>query len=384
VFNVKITDIETRLLRYPLPKPFHPSWTPGAVRPYNDVVLVRVHTDEGITGVGAGIASYSRELEVAVEERIKPMLIGTDPMHIELIFGLLQGTTVMGHPHPWLIEIACWDILGKAAGLPVYRLLGGHHVKLPAYVSTGALRSVEERLDDLERFREMGFKAVKLRFHHADPREDFKVLEAVRKRFGHDFTIMVDVNQGRVHKGKDPTGGWTYPVALQVARELEQWDVYWMEEPLDMYNFEDLARLSVQVDIRIAGGELNGRMADFKTMLRLGSLDIYQPDAVYAGGILGLKKLAASIELNDRVFTPHTWSNGIGLAANLHVSASMLRPEFVEYPLELDSWTAEARDFMLTEPIGIDSEGNVLVPQGAGLGIQLDEEKIDNYTVLTK
>ena len=381
---MKITDIETTVLRYPLPKPFAPSWTPGAVRLYNDAILVRVHTDEGITGVGAGIASYSRELAVAVEERIKPMLIGQDPLEIEWIFGILQGTTVMGHPHPWPVEIACWDIMGKKAGLPVWKLLGGHHEKLPAYISTGALRSVEERLDDLERFREMGFKAVKLRFHHADPREDFKVLEAVRKRFNDDFTIMVDVNQGRVHKGKDPTGGWTFHTALHVARELEQWDVYWMEEPLDMYNFEDLARLCDKVDIRIAGAELNSRMADFKAMLRLCSLDIYQPDAVYAGGILGLKKLAAAIELNDRVFTPHTWSNGIGLAANLHVSASVHRREFVEYPLELDNWTAEARDFMLTEPIGTDGEGNIVVPAGPGLGIQLDEEKVQKYAVAVK
>ncbi|OEH92665.1 mandelate racemase/muconate lactonizing enzyme family protein [Bacillus solimangrovi] len=378
---MKITDIDVQHICYPMSVPFKATWAAGRVQPYHDLILVRVSTDEGIEGVGATVGFLGNEFKVFIEEKLKPLLLGRNPLEISEIHKHLEAATLFGNPRPWVIEHACWDIKGKYLKQPVANLLGGSNKrKIPAYVSTGELKPIEERLEDIEYYIEKGFKAIKIRFHSPNPKDDLKMIEAIRENFGSQMEIMVDANQGWKVSAEEST--WSYHTALQIALELEKMGVYWLEEPLNQFDFEGLARLrSNMKTLRIAGAEMTSKMHEIKQLLKHESLDVYQTDVVFSGGITGGKKIAELAEMNQALFTPHTWSNGIGLAANLQLVAAISNGSFVEFPLEVKSWTLESRDFMLDKPIDIDSDGYVIIPDGPGLGITLDEEKIQKYTV---
>ena len=122
-------------------------------------------------------------------------------------------------------------------------------------------------------------------------------------------------------------------------------------------------------------------MHEFREYLRHGCLDVYQPDATFAGGITGAKTVASMAQAAGHMFSPHTWSNGIGVMANLHLAAAVPNASFIEFPYDPPNWTPEVRDFVLTEPIRIDSEGNAVLPDKPGLGVELDEERIAQYEV---
>jgi len=158
-------------------------------------------------------------------------------------------------------------------------------------------------------------------------------------------------------------------------------DVYWLEEPLWAYDYDGLAELRRRTTTRIAGGELNPALHEFREYLRHGCLDVYQPDASFAGGITTARTVAGMAQAAGLMFAPHTWSNGIGLMANLHLAAAVPNCPFIEFPYDPPNWTPEIRDFVLTEPIRIDADGNVVLSDKPGLGIELDEEKCRRYEI---
>ncbi len=370
---MKITEVRTRVFEFPHPDtPFFPTWQvfPSAS---HRMTLVEITTDEGITGIGAGGV-------VTPQSTAAPLLIGQDPLEIERHVHLMRSVAYfMGRP--WAVEVALWDIAGKAAGLPLYRLLGGHKNRVRAYASTGELKGVEQRLEVISRLREEGFTAVKLRFHSPDPRSDLPIAEAVRKEVGGSMEIMVDANQAWNYPGDPVLNRWDLKTAVTIARELEALDVFWLEEPLWAYDYDGLAALRRKTNLRIAGGELNPALHEFRLYLEKGCYDVYQPDATFAGGITGARKVAGMAEAAGLMFSPHTWTNGIGLMANLHVAAAVPNCPFIEYPYDPPAWTPEIRDFLLAEPIRIDSEGYVRLPERPGLGLEIDEEKLKRYEV---
>ena len=306
-------------------------------------------------------------------------LMGQDPFALEQhIANLRSMAFFIGRP--WPVEIALWDIIGKATGQPIYRLLGGGSDKIKAYASTGELRPLEARVESAKQIVAEGFKALKLRFHSPHWRDDIRTLEAVRKAVGEEVDIMVDANWGwRITPDRQPDR-WDLKTAIAAALEMERYGVYWLEEPLDAYDYDGLAELrSHLTSLRLAGGELNRGPEEIKTYLDKGCLDVYQPDCTFIGGISTTRKIAAMVKAAGKVFTPHTWTNGIGLVANLHVAAASERVHYIEFPYDPPNWSPEARDFIFAEPLRIDSEGYVHVPQRPGLGIDLDEEKLKRY-----
>lgn len=369
---MKITDVKTRTFVLPIEeRPFDPTWQPAPSADHR-LTLVEVHTDEGITGIGSG----------GVLTRLNTtagLFTGRDPLAIEQHVEMLK-TIAFFIGRPWPIEVALWDIAGKAAGLPVYKLLGGHRDRLPAYASTGELRPKDQRVDDVERIKDEGFTAVKLRFHSPNARDDLKTLKAVRKAVGDKMTIMVDANMGWRYPA-DLTPRWDLPTAIEMARAIEEYDVFWLEEPLWNYDYDGLAELRRRTTTHIAGGELNMDVHEFREYLRHGCLDVYQPDATFAGGITGARKVAGMAQAAGYMFAPHTWSNGIGVMANLHLAAAVPNAPYIEFPYDPPNWTPEIRDFVLTEPVRIDSDGYAVLPDKPGLGIELDEELIAMYEV---
>lgn len=368
---MKITQVKVRLFEYPMPKPFHPTWQPLPTNTFR-LHVVEVHTDEGIVGIGSGGVPVRWEVAGL-------FLAGQDPFAIEQhVANLRSMAFFVGRP--WPVEIALWDIIGKVTGQPIYRLLGGGSDRLKAYASTGELRPLEARVEVAKQIVAEGFKAMKLRFHSPDVRDDIKTLAAVRKAVGDDIDIMVDGNWGwRIAPDRQPHR-WDLKTAVYAAKAMEEYGVYWLEEPLDAYDYDGLSELRSRLTtLRLAGGELNRGPEEIKTYLEKGCFDVYQPDCTFIGGISTTRKLAALVQAAGKVFTPHTWTNGIGLVANLHCAAAGEGVPYIEFPYDPPTWTPEARDFIFRQPLTIDSEGYVRVPQGPGLGIDLDEEKMKRY-----
>lgn len=374
---MEITEITARRLEYDLAATYHPSWVPGATQTSHEVDLYEVHTDEGVSGLTAFPPNPGDDDPTTAYES---HLVGMNPYEIESIRPKLDSLAFLG-TEPWHIEVALWDLIGKDLGLPIYRLLGGTDSPVRIYASTAERRPPEQRVEDVQDRVDEGFPAVKLRFGEDDLEDDLAVARAVREAFP-DLTLMVDANMGWSIRVSGVERRWSFTEALTAARALEELgDVAWLEEPLPQRQYGRLADLRRRTDIAIAGGESVGGLDVYREYIDHGSLDILQPDAIFATGIRGGKTIAELASLHGLSFAPHTWSNGIGLAANLHlIAASDAR--WCEYPIEPPAWDEAARDFMLAEPLSHD-DGMITPPNGPGLGIELDDEAIAATTVET-
>jgi L-alanine-DL-glutamate epimerase-like enolase superfamily enzyme len=174
---------------------------------------------------------------------------------------------------------------------------------------------------------------------------------------------------------------WSLKDALQVARALEDHGVYWMEEPLYRGDYEGMAQLRAATDLRIAGAEMTRELHELKTLIDRGCLDVLQPDAVLVGGITGLRRIAIMAQEAGLAFTPHTWGNGIGLMANIHLAAGIAGSPYLEFPYDPPEWTPERRDFMFSDPITVDSEGWITLSDRPGLGLTLDDDVLKRTRV---
>ena len=373
---MRIERIELYHIEIPLEEPFNASWVPGYPQNFNHFTLIRLITDEGIVGESAGI-SMGKAHE-GYGSIIGPFIVGRDPFDVEGLLRVNEAGAVLGVRLAW-IEPALWDIMGKACGQPVYRLLGGGVDKIRAYCSTGELRDADRRAEDLLKLREKGFTAVKLRFHDFDWRKEIAVVEKARATVGDSMEIMVDANQGWRAEPLVPGPRWDVSTAADVSRALEEYGVYWLEEPLDRMDYDGMRELRAKTNIRIAGGEINSRFQEYAALVSNRCLDVLQPDATFVGGISTSKKIAALAQANGLGFAPHTWTNGIGLLINLHVMAASPNCEFCEFPYDPPGWTLDARDGILAENIDIDADGFVHVPDRPGLGIVIDEDKLAKY-----
>jgi L-alanine-DL-glutamate epimerase-like enolase superfamily enzyme len=200
----------------------------------------------------------------------------------------------------------------------------------------------------------------------------------MREAVGDALEIMVDLNQwwrmaGDIVPGLDPQG------ARRIVDALDEIGVVWVEEPLAGDDLSGMRMLRETTAVRIAGGEMARTFDDLRRALDADALDVVQPDVVLALGISGARTLADLALRRNRWFTPHTWTNGIGLLANLQVCCGVGGGPFLEYPYDPPGWTPERRDFMLAQPVRIDSEGWLAVPDVPGLGIELDEEAVAHH-----
>ncbi len=374
---MKITGADAYLCHFPLPEPFYPSWIPAFPQTNNSLLLMRITTDEGIEGVCAGIG-FANEWK-GFPDLIRVFLINRDPFQVEEAVKILRSAKVVGF-RAWFIEIALWDIIGKATGQPIYRLLGGCRDRVKAYASTGELRGIERRVEDVQALLEQGFKGIKLRIRYPEMREDIALVEAVRAAVGDEVELMVDANQAWLIHGFGSYPVWDFKRALATARELEKLGVTWLEEPLRIRDYHGLAELRRATSLPIAGGELNEDLDDFRELIGRGCYDILQPDVTFSGGILMGRKIAAMAEAAHITYNPHTWTNGVGLAANLQLMGAIPNCTHCEFPYEPPGWVPEARDAMLTEPLWIDGDGYIKVPDKPGLGVEIDWDKVEAHS----
>lgn len=374
---MKIATVTADYVRAPLGSEFRPTWNAGVVQDAIATVLVRVETDDGLVGIGAGPCSGPAAATL-IEDQFSQLLCGLDPFRIEEISRLTRPVA-NEYAWPWCVEMAIWDLLGKATGQPVYKLLGGYNTELPAYASLGEWRDAETRVADIARLKDEGFRAVKLRFRGDTVQEDIAIARRVRDAY-QDMTLMVDANQGHTMPGSIRIRVWDMKTALYVADALAELDVAWLEEPLPRRQYRELAELTRLARLPIAGGELNLRMDEFTTLIERRCYDIIQADAAFSEGIWGCRKIAGMAEAFGLPFIPHTWSNGIGLLANAHLAASLPNCAWLEIPYDPPAFTHAGRDRLLAEsPLQVDPDGMVRIPERPGLGIVLDEDVLAAY-----
>jgi L-alanine-DL-glutamate epimerase-like enolase superfamily enzyme len=370
---VRITAIRLDRMRLPLDPPFPAAWDPVPRRAF-DATLVTVATDEGVTGYGSG---DTMDGFAAFEG----LFLGQDPCQVARHVRTLE--TIGFHAaRYWPLEAALWDITGKVAGLPVAVLFGGARASIPAYASFGELKGPAQRAEAVLAARAAGFRAVKIRIGRADLAGGLAAVRAAREAAGDQVEIMVDLNQGWRMPG-DVSPALDVAAVCALAAELRDLGVLWLEEPLPAGDTAGMRMLRERTGIRVAGGEMARTPAELLDAIGAGALDVVQPDAVLAVGMLRARTVAEYALLRHRWFTPHTWTNGLGLLANLHVVAGVGGGPYVEFPYDPPGWTPERRDFFLTEPVRIDPDGYLTVPDRPGLGARIDHAAVARYARAT-
>jgi L-alanine-DL-glutamate epimerase-like enolase superfamily enzyme len=368
---MRISAVETRRYEFPLEPPFKAAWDPVPRRTAT-ATLVIVRTDDGLCGYASG----DDLPDAALLERL---LVGVDPRRTEVVREVCETVDFHGG-RPWTCEVAVWDLVGKALGEPLWRLLGGRSERILAYASSGERLEADERADRVAAMRDAGIRAVKLRFQQPDWREDVAVVERVRDEVGSEVELMVDANQGWRMPG-DRTPRWDVATAAQCARELERLGVYWLEEPLRTDDVDGYAALRSRTSLRLAAGEMVRSLWEARELIVRGHVDVVQPDVVLAGGIGGCRRIAALADLCGSAFSPHTWTNGLGLVANLHLALAVSTCPYVEVPFDPPAWTTERRDWLLPAPVEIAADGTIAPPEGPGLGVEPDLEAIERWRV---
>ena len=398
---MKIDRIELYYVKIPLeqskpgffaqPAYFNPSWIPGFRQSEVRFYLLKLGTDTGLEGVAATVGMGSER------NGLGPMLgnylMGLNPLDIHLMNQRIQEFSYIGMRNGW-IDGAIWDLIGKSRQEPLWKVLGGSGGFVAPYMSTGAnYGHSQDKSRELSSWAQsQGYQGIKLRVKGMDVNEMVDYVGAARDQVGPDMKLMVDANQGWPVDLIDETPKWDLELALKFARGLEPHELYWLEEPLNRGNFEGLAELRKNTKTPIAGGELNSTWRDFKAMLDLGSLDIYQPDAVmaggtYAGGISNVYWLIKEIQKRnqanpgDRVkFCPHTWTTGLGFALALQLVGVIPEAErsLLEYPLE-GNWTADAWARFVKGGFPRNEDGRIKIPDKPGLGVDIAWDVIRRF-----
>ena len=224
---------------------------------------------------------------------------------------------------------------------------------------------------------------MKLRLHDWTMAADVAQVEEVRTALGDDFVLLVDANQAQQPGTPQPEEGpvWTYERALQTARELQRLGVFWLEEPLDRYDFDGLRRLCQAVEILIAGGENNRGLHELRWLIEQDVYDVIQPESMVAETMSGLRKIAALGELHRKLVAPHHGGGGLGLAAHLHLACAISNSTYFEMLHEPPGLSSDMFQWYLSEPLRVTSQGDILAPPGPGLGVQPDPDKIAHYRI---
>ncbi|MBU2489535.1 MAG: mandelate racemase/muconate lactonizing enzyme family protein [Proteobacteria bacterium] len=373
-----IARIELYHVAIPLPAPFYPSWIPGLPQTENRFDLIRVITDDGVEGWSAGPA-MGRERE-GLGELLGPYLIGEDATDIGLIQQRLREVSYLGWRN-WWVEPAFWDIKGKLAGKPVYELLGGKAQPVSLYASTGEVKKPADRIREVEARLSEGFTSVKLRVHDFDEAADVRQVREVALALGGRAKIGVDANQAwRVTViGDAPL--WDYDRALRFCQACGDVGVAWVEEPLPMDAYDDLARLTAESPVPVTGGELNTQaLPELAMMIKKRCYSVFQPDAIFTGGIAQTMEIIRLCRENGLGYSPHTWTNGVGLAVNLQVflASGFAGEKEMEYPLAPPGWVEEGRDGILEQPF-IHDRGVLQAPTAPGLGFTISPKALSRH-----
>ncbi|HEX4519040.1 MAG TPA: mandelate racemase/muconate lactonizing enzyme family protein [Gaiellaceae bacterium] len=349
-----------------------------------DDLVVLIRTDEGITGIGEVDSAPEAVRSLidapgshAIANSLHELLVGEDPLDVERLWHkMYRGLIYIGRRGIALhalsgIDIALWDIKGKALGKPVSELIGTPlRDRVRAYASMLMPDEPAEVRERVSALREQGFTAVKLGWGPlgADASKDVELARAAVEAGGEGMTILIDAGLGY---GADAA------TAIRVGNELHELGVFWLEEPFEPDEYEAYAELADAVEIRVAAGEQDTTLWGFRELIERGHVDLVQPDVTRCGGITELLRIAAFARERGVETVPHAWKSGIIKAASLHVNAVLPDALFQEYCVA----ETPINTMLTRERLPIDSDGFVAVPTGPGLGVELDDEVMARYRV---
>jgi len=334
-------------------------------------VLVRVETDEGITGYGEPSKVGTHLLAPAISQSIARLALGQDPTAIEALHerlmvgtykieGRLQAMAVAG------VEMACWDIKGKASGLPLYQLLGGAYRDRVRMYATLKRDTPDAQARHAERCVEAGYTAIKLQVSTRqgfDARPDTTVdcVRAVRRAVGEDVDLLLDANSA-----------WSVPNAIRMCQKLEEFEPLHLEQPVPERDLAALGQVNQATTIPITFGEEDYSLWRYKEAILLGACEVLQPDPVKAP-LLTCKKIAHLAEAFSKAFTPHDTSVHLGMAATLHLIASVPNARGPQECTLPPAQEKEDGSRVLAQPFRLEKDGCLPVPQAPGLGVEIDE-----------
>lgn len=374
---MKVQRVELFHVAIPCEETFFPSWLPAYPQTENRFTLLRISTKDGRSGIAAGPA-LNRERE-GLGDLVGPYLVGLRVDDLETVRSRLRQASFLGWRNPW-IEAAFLDLWGKLEEEPACGLLGGDPITVDAYASTGQATTAKNAHDQVAKGASLGVGTVKLRAHNDTLEEDVAMLEeASRAADEHGVALAVDANQGWLVTATGSAPRWDLERARSFAVACEEHEVAWLEEPLEMHDLEGMAKLRRSTETTIAGGELLGDEHAFRPLFEEGCLDKYQPDATLCGGAQTSLAVARRCQDEGLAFTPHTWTNGIGLAYNAHILAASGFTGPLEWPYDPPGWTPSVRDGVLKQTLKLDEEGRFAVPDAPGLGIRVDEEALSEH-----
>ena len=368
---MKITDVDTTVLVYPHVRPVMDATTlpPGLGASGRRQLFVHIKTDEGIEGLGIGVARPG--VQQVIETALKDLLIDQDPFSIEKLWSdMFWGTRGYGRKGLAFcamsaVDIGLWDLKAKALGQPLYKLLGPYTESIPIYGSGGWTNfTTEELVAEMMGYVEQGIKRVKMKvgkdFGRSE-REDIERIAAVRKAVGDDVALYIDANNGYYSKQ-----------AIYMAREFEQYQVGWFEEPVLADDIQGLAEVRRAIDIPVATGELEFTKYGFKELITRGGADIVQPDVMNVGGVTEWLKVAHIAQAFNLPVAPHA-----AQLVHLHLACATPNLKVVEYMntlLEGDGvWYTEfpqQKDGMWSP-----------FPDKPGLGLELDPYAVEKWSV---
>jgi L-alanine-DL-glutamate epimerase-like enolase superfamily enzyme len=369
---MKITGVETIYLRQPEVKVQCDSG--------QDALIVKVTTDAGITGIGE-VDSSPLAVKGAIEgpfshttaTGLREVVVGEDPLETEYLWykmyraNIYAGRRGIGIHAISGIDLALWDIKGKALGLPVWKLLGGgFHQKLRCYASSLFGCTPQATHDLARRFRDRGFTAVKFGWDPMgrDARTDVDLVRQGRKGLGDDADLLIDA--GLV---------WDAKTALQRARAFEEFNIFWLEEPLRPDDYEGYRKLSEATSIRIAAGEEESNRLSFLDLMDRGRIDVVQIDLTRCGGFTEAMKIASLAHDRGLVVANHGFTTYINVSAALHFLNSIPNALIVEFVAEEET---NLREKITRQKLRAE-DGFLRIPDAPGLGIDLDEEAVNKF-----
>lgn len=391
---MKIRDVRTLAVEYTLPTPVFDANYMMATKP---ALLVEVETDAGLVGLGEA-AHFGGPLvstTTVIEQELRPHLLGQDPREVERLWELMHRRAYK-HARGGIviaaisgIDIALWDLRGKMAGMPLWRLLGGYRRRVPAYATGGFYaegKGIRELTDEMRAYCRHGFRAVKMKVGRnsgvegsplramADRgvcevslAEDLARVRAVREAIGADVRLMIDAN-----------GAWDAPTAIRMGRALEGLDIYWFEEPVWPDDVAGSAEVAAKVTIPIAGYETcSYGTVSFREYIAARAVHFVQPDVAWAGGLTETLKIAHLAQAANLPLAPHIHGSAVGVAAAVHLlgavpNGSMAEMVFPAHPLMAD---------LAREPFVVDGTGEIDLGERPGLGIELDPDVVKRYRV---
>ena len=366
---MKIKEIRVHLLQKKLSSSMRISRGGFDVRHH---LIVEVVTDEGITGLGEGVGDARLIQQILLGSMIEQAL-GLDPMNIEAVRSKLidngvymeqKGSVICAAS---AIEMACWDIKGKALNVPVFQLLGGlFRDKIEAYASDIYWEEDPNKMgENASRIKNLGYGTIKAHLGCKSPKEDTPRVQALRDSIGPDIGLMIDLN-----------GGYNSLQAFQAAKLWEPYDLTWLEEPINPNKVDSLSDLRNRTRTPIAAGENEFRLHGFKQLFDKNAVDIAMPDIGRVGGIQETRNICALADSYGILVSPHNYSSGILLSATIQLMASVPNTHL----LEIDTSDNAVYQELLIEPLQIET-GFVKVPDFPGLGVKLNEEVLKKYSV---